>query len=970
MAFLFFRAWLVWPTDIKFTNVQGNSFSVVWKTRAPTEGIVKMEYIGDDLTNLEKEVFFPDDRNLVVGDTEYESDHEVIDPATIQGKDQFTVHHATIQAPVKNFKLLINLEIIPFLTRHPSKNIPMSFSLPEGDTKDLTLPDNAFGSVYEDASMLDSEGVVLLRIHDEKTGTHSSLISTTLNNNSWSLDLNNADDNDGNPFMKGKDHNSEQIYHSTYLLLDNGTQIEKKVPIYADAPSKPFIGTAITEMNAKAIIEKLLSGIFNHTPNRLKVALSGLVNFPVKAVDFNNHDAELIVRWDLKDPKYDQIIPLGNFQDLQQIEQNSDGQKYITLTGSEEIEDFLSQLELIDEPSKVTILFQTEAPITPTAEIDKLLSEDSVQTENYATETFGSLEKAGFKVIWKGSRAMIDEISDENLNILIKNGLDGIVLQEQNTVGETSISLPSRVQALERSANRYTDLFALSNRNSPNIIIQLSHEKCLFGELENCSSFIKEAQRRGYDDLILLSSLPIEENLYEELGYSSEELQKHVPQLLSPYQSTENSVYKGISEIYCYQDSKSYKNGEVFYKDGLAQQYCFGGTWENLSIIAHSDICPINDYCICSGTDMIITKEEPNRRCEKEQIFVSANWLESGRCIRENACKGKKPGFAGCIDTDQGTEYISCSSTCTPSWGICEEEYINKIAIEEVIPQGESESRELNDTDNFFTVSGEGDFTEISISPTNGLVIFPSPGRYCLTIREKRYCFRILSTKNNLLYIDKNGDSVYDPQIDENVAEDAETLQLEQSDTEIVYQFKRGLNLISMNGIPPLEKFTASQFLEVLNSSPDGEIVSIHYFNNGEWKGITWRGDGDFVGDDFPISPGRGYMVRASSDMEVVYSGKILAQAVPIYFTEGWNLVGFNGTLKPEITGKEIISRINRESSLNSETITRWDSSSSQYKSFQFNGIEAEQQYGFDFLIDQYEGYFVRINSGNATWRP
>ena len=127
----------------------------------------------------------------------------------------------------------------------------------------------------------------------------------------------------------------------------------------------------------------------------------------------------------------------------------------------------------------------------------------------------------------------------------------------------------------------------------------------------------------------------------------------------------------------------------------------------------------------------------------------------------------------------------------------------------------------------------------------------------------------------------------------------------------------------------------------------------------GRWsQGISCDPQGVCSGTDFPLTPGRGYFIKAREDQEVTLPGYQIISPVPIPFSSGWNLVGVHGYSKV-YSARSFIESINKLIGLTADNVSWWSSSVSRYEGLQVtDGI----QYGVDFPINSSSGYFVRIS--------
>ena len=258
----------------------------------------------------------------------------------------------------------------------------------------------------------------------------------------------------------------------------------------------------------------------------------------------------------------------------------------------------------------------------------------------------------------------------------------------------------------------------------------------------------------------------------------------------------------------------------------------------------------------------------------------------------------------------------------------------------------------------------------ISLSPSQGIYTFEKEGLYCMTYQGGDYCFEVAEAGDVTLYLDSNGNEVYD-EGDVNIADDAVELQLSLESAKVIFNFKRGHNMFSLPIVPDGITTTASGILEWLNREYGDAFYSIGKFESGRWIVVENRDGTTYGSDDFQIIPGRGYVIRASADVMVEIDGKSVDSAVPVSLIEGWNLIGVHGT-QTTYTASSLIDGIDGVEGLDADNVTEWSSEKSKYEGLQKEQDAGgnEEVYGFDFPIDNRIGYFVRIASGSGTWTP
>ncbi len=265
-----------------------------------------------------------------------------------------------------------------------------------------------------------------------------------------------------------------------------------------------------------------------------------------------------------------------------------------------------------------------------------------------------------------------------------------------------------------------------------------------------------------------------------------------------------------------------------------------------------------------------------------------------------------------------------------------------------------------------------------SVLGTDTISYFPEPGLYMITENEKEYKFNIPDTSSNILLLkdpNQNYNSISSSDIiDYTNAE----VKIERISKSYTLKLSKGLNLISLPGIVSIngnDIISASQLIKLLNFN--GQVVNkIAYYEGGRWiSGVgNNKSENVYVGNDFSLVPGRGYLLEASLDSQTSLPILSFKTSIPIALSSGWNLVGVNG-YKTSYTAKSFIDSINSVEGLTADNVTWWPTSKGRYEGLQ---VSEGTTYGFDFPIAKDLGYFVRvvkfdgptINTKSIIWNP
>jgi len=177
---------------------------------------------------------------------------------------------------------------------------------------------------------------------------------------------------------------------------------------------------------------------------------------------------------------------------------------------------------------------------------------------------------------------------------------------------------------------------------------------------------------------------------------------------------------------------------------------------------------------------------------------------------------------------------------------------------------------------------------------------------------------------------------------------------------ENTFEIKEGWNLIAFPFVPS-DVWSASDLVTDI-ARQGGYITSVTRWNNGRWEAYIQRGDQPY-GQDFPLEPGVGYMLRGHLPVNWVASGYQITSSLPLSLKKGYNLVG---VISPNsYSAATTIDAIN--SSTHEETartVTRFESGLYEPLVKQKGEV-----YGEDYPIEKTRGYFIRVEE-DTNWTP
>ncbi len=272
-----------------------------------------------------------------------------------------------------------------------------------------------------------------------------------------------------------------------------------------------------------------------------------------------------------------------------------------------------------------------------------------------------------------------------------------------------------------------------------------------------------------------------------------------------------------------------------------------------------------------------------------------------------------------------------------------------------------------------FSVKGISDIVLGTTDSTNTLgsgyiTYLPEYGFFDMEIAGLKETEKVEGNTLRIFYVETNGIEGFQIPADPDNPKETEDIMLQSNSLNISYKksaevmtlnLKRGINLVSFNYIPKIENDQYSKASSMLKwlVSKGARVEHISYFSGGRWKGIGYV-DGKTTGDDFNITPGKGYLIYTEADATVSIPGYRITSSVPVPLSAGWNLVGIHG-YSQMYTARSFIDSINSVEGLTANNVSWWPVSKGKYEGLQ---VVDGKQYGFDFSLSSSNGYFVRIS--------
>lgn len=289
------------------------------------------------------------------------------------------------------------------------------------------------------------------------------------------------------------------------------------------------------------------------------------------------------------------------------------------------------------------------------------------------------------------------------------------------------------------------------------------------------------------------------------------------------------------------------------------------------------------------------------------------------------------------------------------------------------IPDGMTEQEIEGNLNNVFMNKVQAQDSSDKVTPADGSVFYlPEFGYYSLELGDFTLSKQITENDHTvyIFYLESNGvegfqvpKDIDNPQSGEDmiVKSSAYEIKLEKEATTKEFELAKGINLVSFDLIPTeiREKSFSAKDLFDLAYSQGVYIKFVSYFADGRWAdGIKCEGT-SCLGSDFPILPGKGYVVVLNEKSKITLPGYKLNSQVPIALYNGWNLVGFHG-YKTTYTAESFLKSVNELETVKADNVTWYPTVKSKYEGLQ---VVNDMTYGYDFQLKPSLGYFVRVTT-------
>jgi len=353
-----------------------------------------------------------------------------------------------------------------------------------------------------------------------------------------------------------------------------------------------------------------------------------------------------------------------------------------------------------------------------------------------------------------------------------------------------------------------------------------------------------------------------------------------------------------------------------------------------------------------------------------------------------------------CRNTARCEEYFD---KCNDSEEVCKENLIKQVCKNDgstcTYPtfqcNGEVKSQLINGVSNSKEISFNNksviDFKNFKVSAQTktvnsqfiidqktGMFVNLPQGEYIFEYEGQQYYFEVTDPYGNKrVFIDKGLDGKYDDETDILVSDLASIVQIEPIELKYTYVLKQGFNFVSFPFLVSNQEYrTAAGLLKKLNDVYEDTIYSIAKYD-GSWK-VVGQNIELYSSNDFQLLPGQGYIIKVKDDVTIDIWGKPIkydkdSPNAPIAFFKGWNLVGLYGSGIKQYTAKTLLEDINKYEKVDfsADNVSKWDNELQRYEGFQVadkNGVPTE--YGFNYVIDLLNSYFIRVQDGEGNWQP
>lgn len=124
--------------------------------------------------------------------------------------------------------------------------------------------------------------------------------------------------------------------------------------------------------------------------------------------------------------------------------------------------------------------------------------------------------------------------------------------------------------------------------------------------------------------------------------------------------------------------------------------------------------------------------------------------------------------------------------------------------------------------------------------------------------------------------------------------------------------------------------------------------------------------DGELItfGDDFNLLPGEGYFIKSYSVGNFAVTGRKVEGSLEVQVDKGWNLVGIYNEPNASYGGFEVMNQMSGQG-LQADTLSKYEGG--LYSNLV---VQDSTEYGNDFRVFPYSGYWVNIEGDGGKYKP
>jgi hypothetical protein len=179
-------------------------------------------------------------------------------------------------------------------------------------------------------------------------------------------------------------------------------------------------------------------------------------------------------------------------------------------------------------------------------------------------------------------------------------------------------------------------------------------------------------------------------------------------------------------------------------------------------------------------------------------------------------------------------------------------------------------------------------------------------------------------------------------------AEDS-CLQANGREATLKLNLDKGYNFVAINASDSSDPLTASKLL----NSP--AVILVASFKDGVWNRIMYREDGHIKGANFNLEKGNAYLITATTDFEMQYSGRTFTEFSWDYM-RGWQFVPAKA-LDPYSDTKSVVLSFD---TVDITQVGLWNRGLGKFDYYVYD--ISGNEYGESVRLNENQGVFVKID--------